>query len=369
MAPGKSHDNPRKKKGRLERPLSFLENEMAELISWSTSAGSNNASPPNGWPENMNPSDVNNTAREGMAVLARFNFDVLESNLTTAGSSTAFTLAAPNRTIAALYTGLSIRVKFNQACGASPTLSVSGLTAKSLVKNGNVALSANDISANQVHDLYYDGTNIQVLTIGGAQAASTTQAGISELLTQAELNTGTDNTRVPTADILANWAPAWATVTVDLANDLIAIKDVSDSNKLKFVTAASVGATAASQAEEEAASSTTVFTTPGRQHFHPGVAKCWGTVTVSAGTPTLNANYNLTSITDTATGRLTVTIGNDFSSANYSAVQGLNDVADSARRLFAITSKAAGSFEMRASSTAGTLLDPDGWEFACFGDI
>ncbi len=37
---------------------------MADIRSWSTTAASNNATPPDGWPEGMAPSTVNNTARE-----------------------------------------------------------------------------------------------------------------------------------------------------------------------------------------------------------------------------------------------------------------------------------------------------------------
>lgn len=51
---------------------------------------------------------------------------------------------------------------------------------------------------------------------------------------------------------------------------------------------------------------------------HPGVAKVVGKVTYSGGTPTLQAgSTNITSITDTAQGRLTVTIADDFANADY----------------------------------------------------
>jgi len=40
---------------------------MSNIKSWSKTPGSNNASPPNGWPEGMAPSSVNDTARQQMA--------------------------------------------------------------------------------------------------------------------------------------------------------------------------------------------------------------------------------------------------------------------------------------------------------------
>lgn len=75
------------------------------------------------------------------------------------------------------------------------------------------------------------------------------------------------------------------------------------------------GGTAATQAEQETGSSTTVFVTPGRQQYHASAAKCWGKFT--ANSTTIEASYNITSVADTATGRMTVTIATDFSGADW----------------------------------------------------
>ena len=40
---------------------------MSRIKSWSTTAGNNNDAPPDGFPENMAPSGVNDSAREVMA--------------------------------------------------------------------------------------------------------------------------------------------------------------------------------------------------------------------------------------------------------------------------------------------------------------
>lgn len=67
---------------------------MAKLRGWSTTANSNNASPPNGWPENMAPSAVNNTARQGMASVAEWYRDAgwVEYDVATYVSATQFTV-------------------------------------------------------------------------------------------------------------------------------------------------------------------------------------------------------------------------------------------------------------------------------------
>src|SRR3990167_4959415 len=80
--------------------------------------------------------------------------------------------------------------------------------------------------------------------------------------------------------------------------------------------ATAAGAVVATQANMETGTATDLLVSPGRQAFHPGHPKCWAMVTVSGGTPTLQTSFNIASITDTATGRLTVTIATDFSSAN-----------------------------------------------------
>ena len=80
------------------------------------------------------------------------------------------------------------------------------------------------------------------------------------------------------------------------------------------------GFLAATQAEQEAGSSITVGTTPGRQQYHPSAAKAFvsfvgvGTVTIF-GTP-----YGVSSITDNAEGDYTVNLTTAFSSTDYVAI-------------------------------------------------
>ena len=73
-------------------------------------------------------------------------------------------------------------------------------------------------------------------------------------------------------------------------------------------------------AEQEAGSSTTVFTTPGRQHFHPGHPKAWFTADASSGTPTIGADYGISSLGDDGVGRIQVNLDTAFSSTNYAAI-------------------------------------------------
>jgi hypothetical protein len=74
---------------------------MSAIGTWSTTAASNNSSPPNGWPEGQAPSSVNNCAREMMAQLKTWYVDAEWINLQythTYASATSFTIASTDVT-------------------------------------------------------------------------------------------------------------------------------------------------------------------------------------------------------------------------------------------------------------------------------
>ena len=123
------------------------------------------------------------------------------------------------------------------------------------------------------------------------------------------------------------------------------------------------GLAAATQAEMEAASSTTVATTPGRTHYHPGVAKAWAKWN-DAGT--IAASYNTTSITDTGPGDHTWTIGTDFSSSDFAAVA----VGELTSVTLHIRPQAAGTQQILSAGvdTPFSNTDATTWHAAAFGD-
>ena len=130
---------------------------------------------------------------------------------------------------------------------------------------------------------------------------------------------------------------------------------------LTSATIASVSA--ATQAEMEAASSTTVYASPGRVQYHPGVAKVWGQWN-DAGN--ILGSYNISSVTDTGVGDHTVNFTTNFSSTDYAVVimVGLGD-----RSAFSSTT-AVGSTQIsgRLVSTPSTAADLTKWMMAAYGD-
>jgi len=135
--------------------------------------------------------------------------------------------------------------------------------------------------------------------------------------------------------------------------------------------------TAAVQADLESASSTTTAVTPAVVQYHPGVCKAWCYLKVTSNVPALTSNYNITSITDTATGEVLITIATDFSSANYniqcSPEVANNTVSNSNTRIVNIknASIAAGTVSLLcqdAQSSGATRQDPASWHFGGWGD-
>jgi hypothetical protein len=79
---------------------------MSEIKEWSTTASQNNAVAPDGFPEGMAPSDVNNAAREVMAAVRTY-YDDAEwrdwGHTITYGSATTFTTAAGDGDTTSIY--------------------------------------------------------------------------------------------------------------------------------------------------------------------------------------------------------------------------------------------------------------------------
>lgn len=126
---------------------------------------------------------------------------------------------------------------------------------------------------------------------------------------------------------------------------------------------------AASQAEQETGTSTTVYTSPGRQQFHPSASKSW-VLFNGTGTLAVNASYNVTSVADEGAGLYRVNFTTAFSSANYGVGFGIGTEPDSGRfALVGSPSLVAGGFQIRISNAADVAnVDSSRISAICFGD-
>jgi hypothetical protein len=123
---------------------------------WAEADNSNSSPAPDGAPEGMMPSGINDVIRADRGAIKRWYNQTIPK--LTGGTSTAFTLTygvAPT----SLADGMTHLVQFNQACGASPTLNVNGLGAIPLHKYfGGVwgVLAASDVTIDLVAEVAYN---------------------------------------------------------------------------------------------------------------------------------------------------------------------------------------------------------------------
>ena len=121
----------------------------------------------------------------------------------------------------------------------------------------------------------------------------------------------------------------------------------------------------ATQAEMETGTALTSFVTPGRAHFHDGVAKAW-CKWEATGTHSILGSYGWTSITDGgAAGDTDHTLSVTFSSINEQVFAGVTDDA----RFVSVGTSAAGTVTTRVYVHDGTASDVDRNMLVAFGDL
>jgi len=247
---------------------------------------------------------------------------------TAGGTADALTLT-PSPAITAYAAGQRFVFKSGASANTgAATINVSSVGAITLQKNG-AALVAGDVAISQWYEVILSSA-----TVAQLQSISSASGTVSPVFT------GT-----PTAPTAAE-----------------------DTNTTQLATTAFVLGQAASQAQMEAASSTTQFATAGNTNWHPGVAKAWACISIAAGTPALDTSHNITSIADTATGVITIAIATDFSSANYCIALGIRIATANEENIYAST-QAAGEIVLHTRAAGGGLTDITGGAYAsCFGD-
>lgn len=160
---------------------------MAELNDWDIAAANNNSAPPDGWPENMAYSAVNNTAREGMAVLKRYFLDI-NGSLAAAGSANAYTLTL-NAGYSAYFEGMYFACSIPATNTGATTINVNAIGSQSVVNRDGTALGAGQLTADGVYEFRYDGTNFQLM---GSLAGGS--ISVDGLILKTDINTATPPT-------------------------------------------------------------------------------------------------------------------------------------------------------------------------------
>jgi len=229
------------------------------------------------------------------------------------------------------------------------TLAFSGAALQTAAHTGDVTSSANSFALTIPNDTVTYAKMQNVSATSRILGRKTASAGDPEECTLSEILDFIGS--AAQGDILYRGSSGWARLGAGTSGDFL--KTNGAAANPAWATA-SGSAVAATQAEQEAASSTTVFVTPGRQQYHPSAAKAWAHWNAAA---TVSASYGLSSIGDNGAGNWTVNFATNFSSANF-GITGAIGYVSGACVAFTIGPTAASSSQIFGISSAGTLVDP-----------
>jgi hypothetical protein len=278
---------------------------------------------------------------------------------TVGGTADAITLTC-SPTVSALAAGQRYLFKAPGTNTGAVTLNVDSIGAVAL-RYKDVALIAGDLVTNDYVLATFDGTRFQMVnpprlswattdvttdSTGGAvgdfipfldasQSNALNKVTVQDLFNNVMTGFTADTAPVITDSLLTYDLSATAAKTTTISDfyktingltadaspvattDYVVTYDASASGPKKVLL--NLVAPAASQAEQETGTSTLVFVTPGRQHYHDSAAKAWLTGDYAGGgTPSpASDSFNLSSVSDTGTGLMTVNFTTSFSSANY----------------------------------------------------
>lgn len=141
---------------------------MSDIYSFTVAAAGNSAVPPDGFPENMDYSAVNNAARELMAAIARWRVAGF-SGILSAGSSTAYTLVS-GQTFAAYANGMQFAFVAHATSTGPVTLDVDGKGSVAVLDSRGAPLTTGDVQLNGLYLVVKTSASWRL--IGGLAAAS-----------------------------------------------------------------------------------------------------------------------------------------------------------------------------------------------------
>lgn len=221
---------------------------------------------------------------------------------------------------------------------------------------GTLAFVADDVTSGSEDTFWLVQTRAAGVALADSYKFKRSGVGAA-LFTQA--NTAERTYTLPNADLSFTYSGGRATFAGTLTgNRTYTLPD----NDFTFVQPAT-------QVQMEAASSTTTAVSPGLLQNHPGACKMWAAISVSGGTPALDASYNVTSITDTSAGNVTITIETDFSSSAYCAIANSVSAAGTGNLATVRTGQTAGSLVVRTLlASSGADTDNINLVVAAYGD-
>ena len=273
-----------------------------------------------------------------------FTGGVKDSAPTTTGSANAYVLTYSPATTAYV-SGIAYTWTASFSNTGAATINIDGHGAVAITKRGTSAIANGDILTGQVVSCVYDGTECQMSSPTAAVGFTGPGSSTDNSLV---LWNGTSGSAVKDGPALGS------------SGQVMTSNGGSSAPSFQNLPAT---ISAATQAQQEAATATTVYDSPGRQQFHPSAAKAWAYVN-SAGT--IVTSYNTSGSTHPGTGQYTVSWNTDFSSANYACAAMMTGIATNGT--VSIASQAAGSVTVNVRSGSSPSQSDTAFEIICFGD-
>lgn len=236
--------------------------------------------------------------------------------------------------ITAYAAGQTFRFVAAGANTGAATLNLNSVGAVAIEKR-QAALAAGDIASGDTVEVYYDGSTFQMLSPIRTEPLSGVDGTII---------TGTAGT----ADYTAKW-----NADGDLMDgfEVLDEDNMASDSATKLATQQSIKAYVDSIAPAAAS-----------------LAKAWASITWSAGTPTLDANYNVSGIVDDGVGVITVTWDTDFANTDYAVIATAESAGQVTTTFIGQSSKAVGSVGVQINRTdTGAAIDPTSLSVVAFG--
>ena len=98
-------------------------------------------------------------------------------------------------------------------------------------------------------------------------------------------------------------------------------------------------------------------------------AKAWVYYNASTGTPTINDSENVSSLTDTATGRVIIVFSTAMATVNYSVVGTSQNSSSDFVGMVGRSSTAVTDFDVSTTRANGDLVDANRSSFVAHGDL
>lgn len=171
---------------------------MSNVSQWSTSAASNNSAAPNGFPEGMAPSAVNDAAREVMAAVSRWHED-LQGGLVSTGAGNTYAITS-NSTHAALADQSIIAFRADKTNTGAATLNVDSLGAKN-IQSGGANVAASEIISGSIIVVAYNSNSDAYDLLNTLSASQlSTKLSLGSLATLSSVPDGSLSSNVPLKD-------------------------------------------------------------------------------------------------------------------------------------------------------------------------